>query len=368
MKPGAVTVLPPPPFPAGRSASDYPIPEARNLLLSLLAGGFAVVCLLAASRSEAKLALAGWALAFSFAMQLVYALIHQAEHGVLHRDPRVNHWTGVALAWLFPASFTMIRTTHQGHHLRNRTDYEMFDLYYPTDLRPLKFAQFYAILLGLFWPVVPIGALIAAISPRIFRLAPFRRALSTSYLLGDIRDEQKGAIRIEVALNVLVFAALFAWCDLRLGAVAWCYAAFAFNWSTRQYVSHAFTPRQVYDGALNLRTDPVSSLLLLRGEWDLNHHRYPTIPWIHLPRVSASTEQRGSYLRQYLRQWLGPRLCTEPAPEAVTELPLSLWPRAERTDRTDRTQRTDRTDSADRSAAVDPIAGPTSGGSACHAG
>jgi hypothetical protein len=41
----------------------------------------------------------------------------------------------VLTGFLFPMPFSMFRLTHQGHHLRNRTDHEMFDLYYPTDSR-----------------------------------------------------------------------------------------------------------------------------------------------------------------------------------------------------------------------------------------
>ncbi len=321
--------LPEPPFPPGSSARDYPIAARRNLVLSAFAFVLAIWCLGIGSRVTGFVAVLLVSVTFSFLMLLVYSLIHQAQHGVLHPRPRVNALVGTLLSFLFPASFTMIRTTHQGHHLRNRTDYEMFDLYYASDWKPLKFAQFYSILIGLFWPIVPLGALVAAISPRIFRLGPFRRALSTSYMLGDVRPEQARAIRLEVIGNVVFFVVLFVTLHLRWSSLAWMYAAFAINWSTRQYVSHAFTTRDVTEGALNLRTNRLMSWLLLHGEWDLNHHRYPTVPWQHLPRLSPKGERRGSYLRHYLAQWGGPRPCLEPAPEERESLSLSLWSEAQ---------------------------------------
>ena len=93
------------------------------------------------------------------------------------------------------------------------------------------------------------------------------------------------------------------------------YACFAFNWSTRQYVGHAFSRRDIVEGAWNLRRVPWMSWLLLHGEWDLNHHRRPDVPWFYLPRLSPPDEPRMSYTRQYWRQWLGPRLCQEPEPQ-----------------------------------------------------
>lgn len=322
-------VLPEPAYPLGTTARDYPIPVRQNFLLCLGAILGSIACLVLGSTSRGWFVLFMACVLFSHLMLLVYSLIHQAQHGVLHPDRRINHGLGVALSFLFPASFSMIRTTHQGHHLRNRTDYEMFDLYYASDFKPMKFAQFYSILIGLFWPIVPLGGVVAAISPRIFSLGPFRRALSTSYLLGDVRGEQAWAIRFEVLGNLLFFALLFRIFHLRWEAVAWMYAAFAFNWSTRQYVSHAFTKRDVTDGALNLRTNRWMSALLLHGEWDLNHHRYPTVPWIHLPRIAPTGEPRVSYWKQYLAQWGGPRPCVEAAPEERGQLSLSLWSSAE---------------------------------------
>ena len=66
------------------------------------------------------------------------------------------------------------------------------------------------------------------------------------------------------------------------------------------------------------------SLILLHSEWDLNHHRHPEVSWYYLPRVAGSADERVSYIEQYWRQWLGPRPNTEPAPESLRDLPLSI--------------------------------------------
>lgn len=315
--------LPELPLPPGLREEEMPIPDRLNALLSLLGFGVAVGLLWAGSlRPEWWWAL-GSGILFSYEMLFVYALIHQGQHDTLHSRPHWNYGLGVLLSTLFPAPFTMIRTTHQGHHLRNRTDFEMFDLYYPTDNRFMKAAQFYSILIGLFWPIIPVGGLLAAVSPRIFKLPLFQRGRGTGYLLGDIRQDQTRAIRCEMLLIILFFALLLF--GLRWQNVLLMYACFAVNWSTRQYVSHAFTKRDILDGALNLRTGRLMSFLLLHGEWDLNHHRYPMVPWPYLPRIPGPEEAREDYLRQYFRQWLGPQLCTEPPPESRDEVQLSVW-------------------------------------------
>jgi fatty acid desaturase len=218
----------------------------------------------------------------------------------------------------------MITVTHQGHHLRNRTDHEMFDMYYATDNRVLRTLQWYSILCGLFWPVIPLAALLFAICPRLLRARLFRQERSSSYLLGDIRDAEITWIRLEVVLIAVFFAAAFWLLQLDWRAVLVMYACFSFNWSTRQYIGHAFSKRDVIEGAWNLRHNSVMTWVLLHGEYDLNHHRHPEVPWFYLPRMSSAEESRPSYHWQYWRQWLGPREAHEPAPEVKQRLPLSV--------------------------------------------
>jgi fatty acid desaturase len=176
----------------------------------------------------------------------------------------------------------------------------------------------------LFWVVVPIGAVLAAIWPGLLRLRPFEQARSSSYLVGDIRASDLWAIRGEVLLIVAIFAALFYVLELRWLPTLVLYGCFAVNWSTRQYIGHAFSHRDVIDGAWNLRHNRLMSWVLLHGEYDLNHHRRPDVSWYYLPTLSQRDEPRPSYIRQYWRLWLGPRPNEEPAPEALSEIPLSV--------------------------------------------
>jgi len=308
----------------GPTPPDMPIPNRLNICLVGVVFLGACGLLWLGSHVESWWATLGVGIVFSYVLLTNYALFHEAGHGNLHSNAVVNRLLGTAAGILFPMPYSMFRVTHQGHHLRNRTDHEMFDLYYPTDNKFIRYVQWYGILCGLFWPWVPIGAVLFALCPAVLRTRIFRQARSSSYLLGDIRAAEVGAIRIEVLLTVTFFALAFWLLDLRWQAMLIMYACFSFNWSTRQYVGHAFSRRDVIEGAWNLKHLPFMSWILLHGEWDLNHHRRPEVSWYYLPRLSGPGDPRVGYLRQYWRQWFGPRPNTEPAPEATRNLPLSI--------------------------------------------
>lgn len=308
---------PPPP--------DMPIPNRLNLALTgTVVGGMIVLCWIG-SRVEAWYAILGVGVLFSYLGLTNYFLLHEAVHGNLHTHPRVNHWLGVLTGFLFPVPYTMIWTTHQGHHLRNRTDFEMFDLYYPDDNRVVKYLRWYGVLCGFFWPIIPLGAIIAAVCPWVLQWQSLLQNDRVSrHLLGDLRDSSVRAIRYELILMIAFWAMLFWVFKLDWVSLLVFYACFSFNWSTRQYVGHAFSPRDVIEGAWNLRANRLMSLVLLHSEYDLNHHRRPEVPWYYMPRLTRPDDERPSYFKRYWRQWLGPRPVAEPAPESLKEIPLSV--------------------------------------------
>lgn len=307
---------PPPP--------DMPITNRLNvsLVAITLCGGVALLWLGSRLTVWWHVLLVG--LAFSYLMLLNYALLHEASHGNLHTRPRLNYGLGVLAGLLFPIPFRLMRTTHQNHHSHNRTDHEMFDLYYPTDNRLLKSLQWYGLLCGLFWPLVPLGAILFAAWPALLRSRLVKDATPARGMgiVANLDRRAVRAVRLELLLICAFFTALAYLLSLRLLNTTILYACFSFNWSTRQYVGHAFSPRHVVNGAWNLQHVPWMSWLLLHGEYDLNHHRRPEVPWYYLPRVSEPDEVRIPYWRQYWRQWRGPRLCDAPPPQPRRQIHL----------------------------------------------
>src|SRR5260370_21025890 len=302
---------PPPP--------DMPVPDRLNLFLVAFVCCGGVVLLWLGSQATAWYAVVLVGVAFAYLMLTNYALLHEASHGNLHSSARVNYFLGVITGLLFPIPFRLMRTTHQNHHHHNRTDHEMFDLYYPSDNRVLKWSQWYCILCGLFWPLAPLGAVLFAACPGLLRWQLLKKADPARgvAIVANLERNAIRALRLELLLIVLFFCALFWLLDLKWQKTLILYACFSFIWSTRQYVGHAFSRRDIVDGAWNLWHLPWMSWLLLHGEWDLNHHRRPDVSWYYLPRLSSPGEPRMSYWRQYWRQWLGPRPCREVEPRSL---------------------------------------------------
>jgi fatty acid desaturase len=312
------------PWQAHTTPPDMPIPDRLNLALVAAVFATAVALLWLGSHVEPWYAVLGVGVVFSYVLLTNYALLHEATHDNLHSRPHVNHALGVLTGLLFPLPFSMIRVTHQGHHLRNRTDHEMFDLYYPGDSKLITFGRWYMILGGLFYPFVPLTAVLFALCPGVLRLRFFREDRAYRHLLGDIGAREVRAIRLELLLTAAFFGALAWLLELRWQNTLVLYACFSFNWSTRQYVGHAYARRDVLEGAWNLRHNRLMTWVLLHGEYDLNHHRRPDVSWYYLPRLCRPGEARPGYVRHYWRQWLGPRLATEPAPESLRQIPLSV--------------------------------------------
>ena len=106
------------------------------------------------------------------------------------------------------------------------------------------------------------------------------------------RPSRSARVWPQAAFTVALQVAL--WHALDLDWVGWlaCYWAFGLNWSSLQYTDHAWSPRDVHEGAWNLRFWPITQAIFLNYNLHLVHHRRPDIPWSHLPRfVSAARSE-----------------------------------------------------------------------------
>jgi len=110
-----------------RSIPD--LPNAAIVMLQLLLIG-ACIAACAVVRGWWSIALG---VAFVLIMNSVYFAIHEAEHGLLFSNRKINHAAGTVLALFLPASYTFIRNVHLAHHIHNRSDEEVFDVYSTDD-------------------------------------------------------------------------------------------------------------------------------------------------------------------------------------------------------------------------------------------
>ena len=297
----------------GRAQRIDPIPSALNITLAVVAPAAAAALLAAASSTNSWVWRIGAALAFSYVNNTIFALLHEAVHGHLHPNRRVNEAVGRAMAAFFPTSLAFQRVCHFGHHRRNRSDAEVFDYILPGESRLTKTLQWYGLLSGVYWLLLPLGCLCYLFWPGFFR-RPHRlhasrlfRETSAEAMLSGFEDAPERTIRLEILLSFAVQAALI-WI-LNLTAAGWvtCYAAFAVNWSSLQYADHAFSKRDVLDGAWNLRVNRVVQYLFLNYHHHKAHHQNTQVPWLHLPKYVDFAETRPSFLSIWLRMWRGPR-------------------------------------------------------------
>jgi fatty acid desaturase len=296
----------------------FPVPGTLNIVLLTLSGAAAVGCLWLASHAQAWYAIGASAIVFSFVNNTVFALLHEATHGVLQRNRQANNWLGRVAATFFPTSYSMQRAFHLTHHKYNRSEFEQFDYLRPRDNRILKYAQWYSILTGVYWAFPPVFCIAYSLAPGAFRA----RALASSetlvgqqtgsaVYLGSLRNVPVTTIRLEV-LGVVIFQAGLFWvADLSLAGWAICYAAFAVNWSGLQYADHAWSPLDSKEGAWNLKVNLLTKKLFLNYHDHLAHHQHPKVPWLYLPRLVDPSCPRPSFLSIYLRMWRGPKRIEE---------------------------------------------------------
>lgn len=309
--------------------ADAPaIPGTLNLAIAAVAATVAFVCLFVASHSRHWTLLLAAAFVFSFTNNTIFSLLHECVHGSFHPNRRVNEGVGVVLAAFFPTAFTIQRVSHFGHHRRNRTDLELYDYFLPHQSRWLKTYWIYCLLTGFYWAIIPVAGFVYLLCPHVFRSERFVDGPAKWWgfreYVRDIGAEPVARVRAEALFTLLFQASV---CGL-LGcsAIGWlaCYWAFGVNWSSLQYTDHAWSRRDVREGAWNLRFWPITQAIFLNYNLHLVHHRCPTIPWIHLPRFMRNDDPHPSFWPIYLSLWLGARPAPAQPSAAVPEAPTRV--------------------------------------------
>ena len=289
------------------STKDFPIPGRLNIVLAVLVVLLCLTLLWASGHVHTWWAVAMLAIAYGFVMNTGYALCHEAEHDIFHPNKTVNDTAGTIVTLLFPASFQLRRQGHIGHHLRNRTDDEAFDLYFEGENPFWKWIQFYGILTGFFWLMIVISNFIAVINPKWLALKT-NMDRPTAALQETLNPKYFRRMRLEAMLVFLVHGLMIYFFKIPVLHYIAVLCGFGFLWSTLQYIHHYGTVRDVQKGAWNVRTWRVFDLIWLNHHWHLNHHLNPTISWIYLPELRADGFQSPiPFWKAYFNQWRGPR-------------------------------------------------------------
>ena len=210
---------------------------------------------------------------------------------------------------LFPAPFHLIRQGHIGHHRRNRSDDEAFDLYFDGDRPWLKWLILYGILTGFYWWLVVLSNVIVVFAPALLSRRFFEFDRPSVAFMDSLNPKYMRSIQLEGLAACGLHAAIVWLLDIPLLSYTVVYFGFGFTWSAMQYVHHFGTQRHVLRGSRNLWLFGPIDWIWLHHNWHREHHLQPTVPWIHLPKLAAQSEgdQREFLIWHYLKMWRGPR-------------------------------------------------------------
>lgn len=254
-------------------------------------------------------------LVFGIVMIPVYSLMHEAAHNTLHQSDKANLFLGRWLCCMFIISFTFYRHCHLKHHKKNRTDDEMWDLYYEHQNKLLRYGNLYLMMIGFGYLATWLSVFLFSLSPRLVTLSIFKNHTEINGFLNGFSTAKKLlTARLEsiVVINFqFLLLYLINW-DWSLWIIY--YLVHGFVWSSQNYVNHAFSPRNIITGAHNLKIPVWLNFIYLNFNIHLAHHQNPNIPWLHLPSFIKSGKERISFYKNYIRLWKGPELTKTKSP------------------------------------------------------
>src|SRR5215510_5688701 len=206
------------------------IPDRLNAAVMALQLVAIFSCFRAAAVISSTGALVALACGFAVMMVGVYSIIHESEHGVLFTNRRVNLAGGVIMAAFFPVAFHLLRQGHLGHHLRNRSDDEAFDLWFEGESPVWKWIQWVGVLTGLFYLVIVVGNVVAGAIPFALKRRWFEFDRPSAAFMDALNPKYWRVIRLE-ALSVIALHVLIVW-QMRIPIMRYLalYGAFGALW------------------------------------------------------------------------------------------------------------------------------------------
>lgn len=241
-------------------------------------------------------------LIFCLMMQGVFTMLHEHCHRNAHADPRVNYLIGWFSATLFGTMPTLLRLQHWSHHRRNRTEAERAEFIHEGEDAWEKTLKYFLAIFGGLWLACFLFPLMAPFLPysAVYRI---RRDKQFNFIAAGFEEVNHAEwlhMRLEgfacyVCWGALCFLGPWHWQTLVMA-----YAAFAFSWSSLQWVYHLYTPLHAVEGAYNLRVPLAVRWLFLNFNCNLMHHRQPSLPWQELYTRIDHAETQPLWLRYLL--------------------------------------------------------------------
>lgn len=286
----------------------YPIPNKVNALIIFFQLLGLLTCFYLLSIVNTVISLLLLAVLFGVVMNSVYSTIHEAHHRILFSNRRANDFFGIFLSLFFPAPFHLLRHGHIGHHRKNRSDDEAFDLYFDRDNVIWKYLVWYGILTGIYWIVAVMLNFVLVFVPQLMSSRLFKWDKTSEVFLSHFEDAPLWILRIEALVVILFQFSLFLVVGCSFKNYFIMYFGFGLMWSSLQYVHHYQTERDVISGARNLYIWKPLDFLWLNHNWHQTHHQLPVVPWCYLPIVADNMKTSSCWLLPaYFAMWKGPR-------------------------------------------------------------
>lgn len=294
----------------------FPIPRLLNVSIVIIVSFLYFYLFQLGTAAERIWLRLGLGFSFAIIMIPVYTLLHEAAHKTLHPNQSINFLLGQLLSLFFGMSYRFYSHCHFKHHKKNRTDVEIWDLYYEHQNKWLRYGNLYLMMVGFGYFSVWLGNLVFAIYPSFVRSKFFKKHREMGGFIEDLEVSSPLRTYQLDSLLVIAFQVFCLWL-INWDITTWLlfYVMHGFIWSSQNYVNHAFSPRDIINGAHNLTMPKWLNVIYLNFNVHLAHHQNPQIPWIHLPRYITSQEGRIPFFKNYLRLWRGPRLTKETSPK-----------------------------------------------------
>jgi fatty acid desaturase len=248
------------------------------------------------------LARAAAVILFCLTMQGVFTMVHEFCHRNAHRNALLNYLLGFVTCTIFGTAPTLLRVEHWGHHRRNRAESERGEFIHPGESAFGKTVTYYVAILGGIWLGCFVFPIVSLLVPyRVAKWLARRERFNTFAVgLGEFKARDWWTMRLEGAWMIVFWTTLVLVGPWRWQTLAVAYGAFAFSWSSLQWIYHMHTPINVVEGAYNLRAPSPLRVLFLNFNYNLTHHRHPAMPWQELHRQSDRRETQPLWYRYAL--------------------------------------------------------------------
>lgn len=296
--------------------SHVAVAPAARLNAVLAVGVFALHFAMLFAIPVAVHADAAWGLALVpivLVTNAFWSLVHEAIHGMLFRQRRINDAVGRAFGVCFGAPFRALRAGHLLHHRFSRTARERTEVYEPgRTMRLVASLRYYLQIFGGVYLLEVFGALAAFLPARA--LAAIERRLESSGSVSQLvlrvlrQPAALRELRVDAAAMLLLYSTSFALYGEHWWMLAAAIAGRAFLISFADNAYHYGTRLDAPREAKNVRAPRWLEAGLLNFTLHGIHHQHPSLPWhaLHARFEVGGGRYDEGYFACLVRQLEGP--------------------------------------------------------------